>query len=161
SFVTFDVMRLPLGILTGMGFIGAGAILKRDETVQGLTTAATLWFVTVIGICFGAGLLALGIAASGLGIVTLSGLKWLGQRLPRFRRATLTVVIAPGGPDFEVITKTIDDARVALRSWTWSAESDQRFLVLRVLWRDRGADPRLPRSVNALVGRPGVVELRW
>jgi putative Mg2+ transporter-C (MgtC) family protein len=40
-------MRLPLGILSGIGFIGAGTIIKRQEAVEGLTTAATLWFVTV------------------------------------------------------------------------------------------------------------------
>jgi putative Mg2+ transporter-C (MgtC) family protein len=42
SFVTLDLMRLPLGILTGMGFIGGGAILRRDGFVLGVTTAATL-----------------------------------------------------------------------------------------------------------------------
>lgn len=54
SFVTLDLMRLPLGILTGMGFIGGGAILRRGNMVQGVTTAATLWIVTVIGLCLGA-----------------------------------------------------------------------------------------------------------
>ena len=39
---TLDLMRLPLGILTGVGFIGGGAILRRDGLVQGVTTAATL-----------------------------------------------------------------------------------------------------------------------
>src|SRR5687767_6025060 len=42
SFIVVDPMRLPLGILTGMGFIGAGAILRKGEMVQGVTTAATL-----------------------------------------------------------------------------------------------------------------------
>ncbi len=65
SFVTFDVMRLPLGILTGMGFIGGGAILRRDGFVLGVTTAATLWFVTVVGLCFGGGQIKLGLAALG------------------------------------------------------------------------------------------------
>jgi putative Mg2+ transporter-C (MgtC) family protein len=55
SFVMLDLMRLPLGILTGMGFIGGGAILRRESLVLGVTTAATLWFVTVIGLCFGVG----------------------------------------------------------------------------------------------------------
>ena len=41
-------MRLPLGILTGVGFIGAGAIIRRHR-VLGVTTAATIWFVTVMG----------------------------------------------------------------------------------------------------------------
>ena len=49
SFVMNDLMRLPLGILTGVGFIGGGAILRRGDMVVGVTTAATLWLVTVIG----------------------------------------------------------------------------------------------------------------
>src|ERR1700728_2494416 len=52
SFVVLDLMRLPLGILTGMGFIGGGAILRRDGFVLGVTTAATLWVVAVIRLCF-------------------------------------------------------------------------------------------------------------
>src|SRR5204862_444155 len=60
SFIQLDMMRLPLGILTGMGFIGAGAILRRGEMVHGVTTAATLWLVTVLGLCFGSGQIALG-----------------------------------------------------------------------------------------------------
>ena len=43
SFVVMDLMRLPLGILTGVGFIGGGAILKKGDLVTGVTTAATLW----------------------------------------------------------------------------------------------------------------------
>ena len=48
SFVMNDLMRLPLGILTGVGFIGGGAILRRGSLVVGVTTAATLWLGTVI-----------------------------------------------------------------------------------------------------------------
>src|SRR6202789_4378957 len=77
SFVTLDLMRLPLGILTGIGFIGGGAILRRDSLVLGVTTAATLWFVTVIGLCFGGGQIALGISASALGILVIAGRRWL------------------------------------------------------------------------------------
>src|SRR5215467_14403800 len=62
SFAVLDLMRLPLGILTGMGFIGGGAILRRDNMVMGVTTAATLWFVTVLGLCFGGGQIGLGMA---------------------------------------------------------------------------------------------------
>ena len=60
AFSVMDVMRLPLGILSGMGFIGAGAILRRGDLISGVTTAATLWLVTVIGLCFGGGQLWLG-----------------------------------------------------------------------------------------------------
>ena len=67
SFVQLDMMRLPLGVLTGIGFIGGGAILKRRDDVIGLTTAASLWFMTILGLCFGAGLLAFGSAAAAVG----------------------------------------------------------------------------------------------
>ena len=63
SFVVLDLMRLPLGILSGIGFIGAGAILRKDGLVHGLTTAATLWFVTVLGLLCGGGQLILALTA--------------------------------------------------------------------------------------------------
>src|ERR1700722_870674 len=59
SIVRLDMMRLPLGILTGIGFIGGGAILRRGDLVLGVTTAATIWLMTVIGLCFGGGQLGL------------------------------------------------------------------------------------------------------
>src|SRR5262245_17803793 len=77
SFIMNDAMRLPLGILTGVGFIGAGAILRRDNIVVGITTAATLWLVTVIGLCIGGGQIGLGLAGTAIGLSALWGLKWL------------------------------------------------------------------------------------
>lgn len=67
SFVMNDPMRLLLGILSGMGFIGAGAIVRRDNFVVGVTTAATMWFLTVIGLCFGGGQIGLGLVGAALG----------------------------------------------------------------------------------------------
>src|SRR5215470_7526905 len=64
SFVQLDVMRLPLGILSGMGFLRAGAIIRRPDLVMGVTTAATLWMVTVVGLCFGGGQFVLGACAT-------------------------------------------------------------------------------------------------
>ena len=75
SFVVMDLMRLPLGILSGIGFIGAGVIIKRDNGVSGVTTAATIWFVTVLGLLFGGGNLYLGIAASLIAFAILWALK--------------------------------------------------------------------------------------
>jgi putative Mg2+ transporter-C (MgtC) family protein len=77
SFAVMDLMRLPLGILTGVGFIGAGAILRRGQLVVGLTTAATLWFTTVVGLCLGGGQLILGSVSTALGFAVLWGLRWM------------------------------------------------------------------------------------
>jgi putative Mg2+ transporter-C (MgtC) family protein len=74
SFVKLDMMRLSLGILTGVGFIGAGTILRRGNRIRGLTTAATMWAGTVIGLCFGGGQIALSLLALALTMGALVGL---------------------------------------------------------------------------------------
>jgi putative Mg2+ transporter-C (MgtC) family protein len=104
SFSVMDLMRLPLGILTGVGFIGGGTILKRGDLVTGVTTAATLWLVTVIGLCFGGGQLALGTAATALAVFTLWALKTVDVWMPREHRARLVV---KGPPQWQVV----DDVR--------------------------------------------------
>jgi putative Mg2+ transporter-C (MgtC) family protein len=91
SFATLDLMRLPLGILTGMGFIGAGAILKRNDLVVGITTASTLGFMTVIGLCLGGGQIILGITALVIGVVVLKTFKSLEHLLQHEQRALLAV----------------------------------------------------------------------
>lgn len=55
SFTVMDALRFPLGILSGIGFIGAGAIVRRGKLVNGVMTAATIWLITVVGLIFGGG----------------------------------------------------------------------------------------------------------
>ena len=114
SFVDLDLMRLPLGILTGVGFIGGGAILKRGDNVQGLTTAATLWFVTVIGLCFGGGQIGLGVAGGLLALLILRALKMVEVKLKREHASRLwlkwkvgeydaaSAILALRGADLEI-----------------------------------------------------------
>lgn len=91
SFAVLDLMRLPLGILTGMGFIGAGAVLRKDGLVTGVTTAAMLWFVTVVGLCFGGGQYRLGASGAVVGLAVLWGLRIFEHRLERRKAAWLTL----------------------------------------------------------------------
>ena len=107
SYVVMDLMRLPLGILSGMGFIGAGAILRKDNVVLGVTTAATLWFVTVLGLCFGGGQIELGCAALGLGLIVLWALKPVEKLWKHQRQGTLTVVVGNAGPTEQEITESL------------------------------------------------------
>jgi putative Mg2+ transporter-C (MgtC) family protein len=92
SFVTLDLMRLPLGILSGVGFLGAGAIIRRSDRVLGLTTAATLWIVTVVGLCFGGGQLGLGAVATLLAVTVLWAFKALERRIHQERQGILVLV---------------------------------------------------------------------
>lgn len=96
SFAVMDLMRLPLGILTGVGFIGAGTIIRKGDLVVGVTTAATLWLMTVIGLCLGGGQLILGMTATMLAVITLWLLRWVDMMIPREHRARV-VIAGPSG----------------------------------------------------------------
>ena len=107
SFVSMDVMRLPLGILTGMGFIGAGAILHRENMILGVTTAATLWFTTLMGFCFGSGELGLALSLLGLGVFVLWCLEWVEAYWTQRLEAVLVVIVTPDGPSHEEIAQAL------------------------------------------------------
>jgi putative Mg2+ transporter-C (MgtC) family protein len=98
SFAVMDLMRLPLGILTGVGFLGGGAILKKGGSIKGMTTAATLWIATVIGLCFGGGQLGLGAISTVMGMLTLWAMEWIDIRIPREHRAILVVTTPVDAP---------------------------------------------------------------
>ena len=102
SFAVIDLMRLPLGILTGVGFLGGGANLKKGGSITGLTTAATLWIATVIGLCFGGGQLGLGGISTAVGIITLSAMAWIDVRIRREHTGVLVVATVPGAPTHDL-----------------------------------------------------------
>lgn len=77
-----DPVRMSQGILTGIGFIGAGAILRHRNTVTGLTTAATIWLSATVGMLCGVGLYVLAGGLTVLCLATLTGTDWLIERMP-------------------------------------------------------------------------------
>jgi putative Mg2+ transporter-C (MgtC) family protein len=107
SFSVMDLMRLPLGILTGVGFIGGGTIVRKGDLVTGVTTAATLWLMTVIGLCLGGGQLALGMVATALAVITLWVLKWVDLVIPREHRARLVVSSEPSWNALEEMSRVL------------------------------------------------------
>ncbi|NJN84647.1 MAG: MgtC/SapB family protein [Caldilineaceae bacterium] len=83
STIQSDPIRIVEAVITGVSFLGAGTILRRRKAgeVEGLTTAASLLFVAVIGICVGLSEVMLAIGATMLALVTLSGVKLLEKWL--------------------------------------------------------------------------------
>lgn len=73
--IEVDGSRIAASVVSGIGFLAGGAILRTGVTVQGLTTAAGLWLVTAIGLCCGAGMFAEGGFVTVLGIVALTLLR--------------------------------------------------------------------------------------
>jgi putative Mg2+ transporter-C (MgtC) family protein len=163
SYVMLDLMRLPLGILSGMGFIGAGAIVRRGHLIEGVTTAATLWFVTVLGLCFGGGQVLLGAIALVLGMVVLSCFKWIELRIRQDRQAMLTVEIGPDGPTEETVNKAFQQAGLTIRSnrITYTDRGRCRKIACTVRWRGKSVDTVPPDFLQSLARTNGVILLEW
>src|ERR687891_938543 len=77
-----DPTRMAQGIMTGIGFLGAGVIFKEGLTVRGLTTAASIWITAAIGILLGAGFYFPVIVATVLTLGTLSLFRWIEAKIP-------------------------------------------------------------------------------
>jgi putative Mg2+ transporter-C (MgtC) family protein len=163
SFVMNDLMRLPLGILSGMGFIGAGAIVRRDNFVVGITTAATLWFVTVIGLSFGGGQIALGLVGSAIGIGVLTALKAVEDRMKQDHLGKLSLVVDSSGPGENDIRASLGQAGVKISScgFAYSPQAQSTELNCDLLWRAAPSDDHLPEVVRGLAERPGVIRISW
>jgi putative Mg2+ transporter-C (MgtC) family protein len=163
SFVVLDLMRLPLGILSGMGFIGAGAILRRGKLVTGVTTAATLWFVTVMGLCFGGGQIALGLVMLGIGLVVLSVLRWAEDRMKQDRRAVLTLATEQDGPPEDQIREDLlaEHFRIVSFAVTHKPATGMQRVRCVVEWRALAEDCRTPAVVRRLANSHGVVCVAW
>jgi putative Mg2+ transporter-C (MgtC) family protein len=163
SFAEMDVLRLPLGILTGVGFIGAGAILRRDNLVVGVTTAATLWFVTVMGLCFGAGYGWLGVASFALGMCTLWILEYAELQLPQDHRGTLCLVVAKDGINEDELRRIflLSACRLLTFSMTHDNIAGRREYACDFTWRAKRIDSRVPPFVDELARRSGIEKLTW
>ncbi|NOY64086.1 MAG: MgtC/SapB family protein [Nitrospirae bacterium] len=90
SYIRIDPARIAAGAITGVGFLGAGVIIKSGFTIQGLTTAACLWIVSAIGLSVGSGLYSPAIITFFITIITLWGLRKIEDRLSRLRFKTIT-----------------------------------------------------------------------
>lgn len=80
--VRTDPTRMAQGIMTGIGFLGAGVIFKEGPSVRGLTTAASIWITAAIGILLGVGFYAPAIIATVFTVGTLSFFRWVEAKLP-------------------------------------------------------------------------------
>jgi putative Mg2+ transporter-C (MgtC) family protein len=89
--VRTDPTRMAQGIMTGIGFLGAGVIFKEGFSVRGLTTAASIWITAAIGILLGIGFYIPAVLATLFTIGTLSFFRWIEAKLPSHNYAHHTI----------------------------------------------------------------------
>lgn len=161
SFAAMDVMRLPLGILTGMGFIGAGAILHKGSLVVGVTTAATLWLTTMMGFCLGAGETGLGLAMLGLGVFVLWCLEWVEKRWKQRKEATLVLAVSLEGTPAEALLRGAVTEGYCFDAPAVKRTPDGEESVYSVSWYESARQKERPSFLADLCARPEVRRVEW
>jgi len=94
--IEVDASRIAASVVSGIGFLAGGAILRTGLSVQGLTTAAGLWLVTAIGLCAGAGMYVESIFVTGVGITALWLLRRLEDKDDRVALRRVSLVLGEG-----------------------------------------------------------------
>jgi putative Mg2+ transporter-C (MgtC) family protein len=154
-----DPSRIAAQIVTGIGFLGGGAIVRHGLTVKGLTTAASIWATASVGVAVGAGSYVLGVGGAALVVGTLFGLRRVSNLLQRWgvSREQFVLATAPGF-DVERLTEAMRSERVDLRGLEREEREDgDRVLVLVKLRPLYKAE----RLLDVLRQLEGVQQVEW
>ena len=151
SYSNMDPARLPAQVLSGIGFIGAGAILKNSSGITGLTTAAGIWATACIGIAIGYGQYLLGIVAWVLEMITLLSLKRIDKLF--FKKSSCNLYLTISSLDAITTTYAIlKECKISIKNfdvnskggqiWTakYSISYDRRILIKEIERRIRDVD---------------------
>ena len=158
--IVTDPTRMAHGILTGIGFLCAGVIFRTGFAVHGLTTAASLWITSAIGILFGVGLYGLGTTATVITALTLVALRLISARTPL--RAVIDVEVSWLRADMTqqpLIAACLEEVDQDARAGGFELIDDGT--VIRRAWRiSAGQMDDLDRLSTRLSALPGVKAYR-
>ncbi len=154
---TPDPARLSAQVIAGVGFLGAGTIIKEGASVRGLTTAASIWAVACLGIAVGAGYYAVALMGLGCTLITLILFEWLQVRLFKNRYSRFTFALECGNAA-HVLEKVIAlsghyDARM-----TMIQVSDQQCcrISFQLTFSGRQAEQRQEKMLKELAEDPEI-----
>jgi putative Mg2+ transporter-C (MgtC) family protein len=154
-----DPSRLAAQIVTGIGFLGGGAIVRHGLTVKGLTTAASIWATASVGVAVGAGDYVLGVGGAALVVGTLFGLRRVSATLQRWGVSREEYVLATRpGLDVQRIVEALRGERVDLRGLDREVGGNEDRVVLVVKLRPGYR----PEQLLDVLGRlDGVRQVEW
>jgi putative Mg2+ transporter-C (MgtC) family protein len=155
-----DPTRIAAQIVTGIGFLGAGAIIRQGFSVRGLTTAATLWVVAAIGMASGAGYFSAAVLTTALVLFTLWPLRIVAFRMVnRFRPETDRLIVQlPSGESPAPLIEKLESLGGSLQSLQVGHENDRRTVLVDVTLPPKADAPAIVSQVSQL---EHVLEVRW
>jgi len=158
--VRADPTRIAAQVVTGIGFLGAGAIIRQGLSVRGLTTAATLWVVAAIGMAAGAGYYGGALITTAVVLFSLWPLRIIAFRtMNRFRPETDRLLAQlPAGESPAPLIKELEDQGANLQALEISHEADRRNVILDVKLPPQADTPAIVAKLSEL---EHVLEIRW
>jgi putative Mg2+ transporter-C (MgtC) family protein len=160
SGLVFDPTRIAAQIVTGIGFLGAGAIIRQGLSIRGLTTAATLWVVAAIGMASATGYYWAAFATTVLVLVVLWPVRLLAHRIfARLRTAEgrLTVDLRPATGAAPLLT-ALEGAGARVRALQFAEDEGRRRVLADV---ELGPQASPDRLVSALMDTEDVLAAEW
>jgi len=156
DFTEIDGSRIAASVVSGIGFLAGGAILRTGVSIKGLTTAAGLWLVAAIGLCAGGGMYIESVAATVVGVVALTVLRRFEDKDDRVnRRLVLTLTDAARPTDTLVSALATLDLQPMIEGW--QRDTAQRSITLAVRLPRIGGEAAL---VSALEAEPGIARMQ-
>jgi putative Mg2+ transporter-C (MgtC) family protein len=155
-----DPSRIAAGVITGMGFLGAGTIIRQGSIVRGLTTAASLWVASGIGLAVGVGYYFAALVTTGLvfGILTVLKRIEIGLVAPRgLRSLIVTTVDRPG--QIGKIGSALGRLKVDIRHIELETAPEEEAIVKMVVSVPDGTQE--PRVLEELRNLEGIRDARW
>jgi putative Mg2+ transporter-C (MgtC) family protein len=158
-----DPARLGAGILTGIGFLGAGTIIRHAHIIRGVTTAASLWFVTVVGLAFGSGEFLPGFIGLGVALVALFLLPEVEHYIQSDWYATLTVMMETDALPEEQFRQRLKTMGLKMRTIELSYDLTKNQKIISCELRVKRPDvfKLASKVVTDLRSCPGVLQIRW
>ena len=113
-----DITRIPAQLLSGIGFLGAGTILRDGFNVKGLTTAASLLVVACIGLCVGAGLYIGSIIATIVVYLVLTYSKYISDKVEHYNDFSLNIISRKPKTIIEDVQNLLDKSKIEIKNIT-------------------------------------------
>lgn len=135
NFLNGDPGRIAAQVLTGIGFLGAGAIMQSHGSIHGLTTAACIWVIAVIGLAVGAGMYIPAVLATVFTLIILVSLEKLEKRM--FLNGVnkiLTITCSTATPDLKAVRKILETRNIFVVSVSFESlyEQDKSIITYKV-----------------------------
>jgi putative Mg2+ transporter-C (MgtC) family protein len=157
--IEVDGSRIAASVVSAVGFLAGGTILRVGPTVQGLTTAAGMWLVTAIGMSAGAGMFVESLAVTVLGLLALTLLRRLEDKRDGIVSRRITINARPEQDAIASITRTLRAECLEVRDIGYERRFNDDGLIVATFEVSLELDRGITSVLQRLEGTPGLVRV--